>query len=408
MNHASFSRRAILVLVAAAVILFCLSVILEANTEVNLSSGQKSGTNAFSTSAIGHAGLYDVLRRLDRPVKRSVGNVMEMVGYYGVLVMAEPDYFRVEATDGDKLMSASSVLLVLPKWNGVPDAGYTAWISDADLKTLPEAERILNLVDGVGTVFRSKWPQRWEENLLDIEPTGAGPLQLIESENMRPLVSTADGILLGEVSDEEDRLVWVLSDPDIMSNAGIALGDNLEFMVTLLDGLSQYDADDDYNYPIVFDETVHGFQQSNFSPLRLLFRFPMILVTLLVCLTAAVFFLAGSARFGATAKVKPPLDFGKAGLIRNSARLLDYSGHHAEPLSRYIVMTVRTTGQQLHAPVGLDDDALAAWLDKIAKARGIPPDCARILAATKQEKNATTLYHYAHDIYRWKNEMIGE
>lgn len=413
MKHASFSRRAILALVAAAMILFCLSVVLEANTDVNLSSGQKSGPNAFSTSAIGHAGLYDVLRRLDRPVKRSIGNVLEMVGYYGVLVMAEPELNRFEATDGDKLMSASTVLLVLPKWRGVPDAGYRAWISDADLKSVQTAEQTLNLVDGVGTVFRDEWPKSWDHNLLGIEPTGAGLVQLIKSDNIEPLVGNDDGILLGAVIDDDGGMIWVLSDPDIMSNAGIALGDNLDFMVKLFDDLSQYDVDDDYNYPIVFDETVHGFQQSNFSPLRLLFRFPMILVTILVCLAAVVFFLAGSARFGAARKAKQMLDFGKAGLIRNSARLLDYSGHHAEPMWRYIVMTIRTTGHALHAPTGLDDEALATWLDKIAKARGLPANCLAILSSAKQNsqqgtKNPGRLYQCVHDIHRWQNEMIAQ
>jgi hypothetical protein len=413
MKHASFSRRAILLLVAAAMVLFCLSVVLEANTDVNLSSGEKSGPNAFSTSAIGHAGIYDVLRRLDRPVKRSIGNVLEMVGYYGVLVMVEPDLFRIEARDGDKLMSASTVLVVLPKWRGVPDAGYKAWISDADLKSVAVAEQTLNLVDGVGTVFRGDWPKRWEHNLLEVEPTGAGVVQLIKSENLSPLVGNDDGILLGAVIDDDDRMIWVLSDPDVMSNAGIALGDNLDFMVGLFDSISQYDAEDSYNYPIVFDETVHGFQQSNFSPLRLLFRFPMIVVTILVCLAAVVFFLAGASRFGAAKKAKPPLDFGKAGLIQNSARLLDYSGHHAESMWRYIVMTIRTTGQSLHAPTGLDEDALAAWLDRIARARGLPANCSDILRIARQHsrdgaKNPGKLYQCVHDIHRWQDGMIAQ
>ena len=82
-------------------------------------------------------------------------------------------------------------------------------------------------------------------------------------------------------------------------------------------------------------------------------------------------FLAGAGRFGAPLAPGRAPDFGKARLIANGARLLDYAGHHDEVLRRYARRTVRAAARALHAPPGLEAEALTAWLDRVGAARAI-------------------------------------
>jgi hypothetical protein len=115
-----------------------------------------------------------------------------------------------------------------------------------------------------------------------------------------------------------------------------------------------------------------------------------------------------------------PLDFGKGKLIDNSARLLDYAGHHAALLTRYVRMTVHLAARGLHAPPGLDETALAAWLDRVGKARGTAGSCLDILnnldrpssgkrrnaAENRDSGRVAGLFASALAIYNWKGEIL--
>lgn len=408
-----FSRKTLVIFIASAAILFALSILLHAYDTSPVStgggqSGSRYGANSYSVSAVGHAGLYDMLRRLDIPVVRGTGNTLATVGTNGVLVAAEPDLAHFDDEDGVKLLRAQRVLLVLPKWRAIQDAGRPAWISEKWPASLQSARQTLALLDGRGDVLRTEWPAEWTVNSIGAAPTGDGVVQLVRSANLRSLVGTDEGMLLGEMR-IRGRSVFVLADPDVMANSGIVKGDNAAFMVQVVETLRK--SGHDANGPVVFDETLHGFAQAEGSLVQLAFRFPFVLVIALLAAGAGVLLLAASGRFGAPRPVKPPLDFGKAGLLDNSARLLDYSGHHAVVLKNFIRMTVLSAAGSLHAPSGKTEEELAAWLDRIGKARGVTLSCAEILHTTatiktSNDRSIARLFQYAGDIYRWKGEIL--
>lgn len=412
MRKALFSPSAILLLIASGVALFALSVLLHAYDTEPLSTGRKSTPGSYSVSAIGHAGFYDVLKRMKRPVSRSVGNTRSMVGANGTLIVAEPELHRVDSEDGLTLMGVPRLLLVLPKRTGVEDAGNPDWISKADFVSVGTALQTLRLVDGGGEVIRTDWPSEWRVNGIGVTPTGPdGTLQLVRSTSMRTIVGGPGGILLGEIIDG-NRRIWVLADPDVMANHGLGKGDNAAFMVALVDNLHGL-GNNDPGALIVFDETLHGFQESEGTPVKLLFRFPFVIITVLVCCGAVLLALAGSSRFGPPLRSESMRDYGKAQLIDNGARLLDYAGHHAIMLKRYVRMSVRAVAQALHAPPGLDERALAAWLDRIGKARGVKGSCTEILhkiagAAPDDasDANLARLFECAREVHRWKGEIL--
>ena len=423
MKSIPFSRSAVLLLIAAGVALFALSILLHAYDDTPSRHGEHSGYGSYSVSAIGCAGFYDLLRRLDRPVSRSSGNTLYQVGSEGTLILAEPEMRFIDNVDGLKAIYAPRLLLVLPKWRGVKDDGRPAWVSSVAPVSLGQAQQILGLVVSQGSVLRVEWPGTptssesaaspasplsWTHNELGVTPTGTGVVQLVRSARIRPIVGTDDAMLLGEVIGGDTR-IWVLSDPDVMANHGLGKGGNAAFMLALVDALRSSKKGGPAG-AVVFDETVHGYRQAQGSPVQLLFRFPVVVFTLLLC-AAAILLLSGARRFGAPREARPALDFGKKQLIDNSARLLDYAGHHAAIVIRYIRMMLHSTARALHAPPGLDGAQLAAWLDRIGEARGVSKSCSSLLRETAEldvsdPKKLPRLFAIAWDIYRWKGEIL--
>jgi len=255
----------------------------------------------------------------------------------------------------------------------------------------------------------------WQTNSIGISPTLSGVVQLIQSEEIKPLVGCQDGILLGEI-EISGRQIWVLSDPDVLSNHGIVRGDNAAFMLTVIDTLRRWN-NSDPDALIVFDGVLHGFQEQQASPLALLFGFPFVIVTILTCIAALLLVLSGMSRFGAPLVSKPALDFGKANLIGNGARLLDYAGHHSEVLVRYIGMTLHYVASALRAP----DENMAAseWLDRVGRSRGVKTSCANFFRiyqdgqknfkskpSTPSPRELNELFENAKKIYDWKQEIL--
>ena len=180
-----------------------------------------------------------------------------------------------------------------------------------------------------------------------------------------PIVATDAGTLVGEIRDGNRRIL-ILSDPDPIENHAIAVEASMRAFVVALLGALRRDG------RIVFDETVHGLAGAAASPLNLLFRFPYIVVTFQLLVALGLLFLAATTRFGAEEPLPPPIGFGKAGLIENSAALLDRAAHRADILRRYLKMMLRETGRRLRAPADLDESALAQWLDRLGATRDCP------------------------------------
>src|SRR5262245_33075089 len=85
----TFSRKLLLGWIAGGVVIFVVSMYLMGSKEQE--GPDNTGTSTFSRSAIGHAGIFDVLQRLDIPVIKSSSDSQERLGRGGVLVLAEPN-----------------------------------------------------------------------------------------------------------------------------------------------------------------------------------------------------------------------------------------------------------------------------------------------------------------------------
>ena len=89
---------------------------------------------------------------------------------------------------------------------------------------------------------------KWTTNTLGPAPSLAAPAQLVRGRGLRPIVASDKACWSAEIS-ERDRSIWVLSDPDVISNHGLAREGNAALAVALIKRLLGP------NGSVVFDET---------------------------------------------------------------------------------------------------------------------------------------------------------
>lgn len=387
--------------VAAAVVFSSSLVAMMGRDEDGAERPDEAGPSTYSRSAIGHAGYLRLLRKLgiratasqaDSPLKTNDG---------GVLVVAEP---RADA-DGlartkALLGQGGDVLLVLPKRAGVPLAANPGWLGAARLLDLAAVDRVMALVDEAALVVRPSAPPAWPIQDLRATPTLPSP-QLVVSRQLEPMIGGPDGMLVGEAEIDDLRVV-VLSDPDVIANHGLALGDNAALAVQILDLLREPAGN------VVFDETIHGYVERPVHPLVLLLQFPTLLLALQGVLALGLLAWSAAGRFGAPEPLPRALPLGSATLIETGAELLDRPAHHRLMARRYLDLTLAELAARLHAPPGLGGAALAAWLDRVAGARGVAPGAAALelrLAAAGDDPAA--LVGVAGAAFAWKQEILG-
>ena len=413
MSRPLLSPPAVVILISAGVFMLALSVALpDRPPGAAAAGGDRAGANTYSVSALGQAGFYDLLKRLGRPVGRGLEDSVAQAGPEGVVILAEPDLGRLWTTpEGRRLLEAPRLLLALPKRGGRTESARRGWISQAWLLPQAQADLLLRWADKSGATLRAPWPETWTINELGPAPTPADSegVQLMRPGRLRPVVACPEGILVGEMRIGE-RTVWVLADPDPLANHGLVKGGNAAFMLALVDRLRR-----NQGAPLVFDETAHGFRRLDGSLLGLMFKFPFVLVVLLAAFAAALAAWAGSARFGALRRPRPVLDFGKAGLIANGARLLNYAGRQKEILRLHARLTLRSAALALGAPQGMDEMSLAAWLDRHGRLKDPRLSLSgqalwrQTLAAGEggADENLARLLTAVRQLHFWKEELLN-
>jgi hypothetical protein len=396
-----FSRKLMLGWIAGAVVIFAASLYLMGSKEYE--GPESAGASTYSRSAIGHAGIFDVLQRLDIPVVKSLSNSMEQVGAGGVLVLAEPRA-SLRQDDLTSKLKAERVLLVLPKWFGLPSDNHPGWVRQVAGRSTLDASSVVSLVASRMEVAREYGPVLWTTNELDLRPDVVKPTQLMRGTGLRPVIAGDQGMLVGELV-ERNRRVLVLSDPDVIANHGLAREGNAALAVALIKRLRGA------NGTVVFDETIHGYTAPAENPFALMFRFPFAIATVQGLIAVGLLLWATMARFGAPQSVPPPLSAGRAGLLQNMAMLIEFTGHEQVMIRRYVEETLRHVARQLHAPRALAGDALLAWLKRVGGARGVSVDCASLLQQARElgaagRRDQASLVRLARETHRWQGEML--
>ncbi|MGE0121147.1 MAG: DUF4350 domain-containing protein [Dongiaceae bacterium] len=396
-----FAQRTVVWLLAVGSLSFVCAMVLILFGEDLLPTSTVEA-NAYSESAIGHKAFVETLQRLGIPVLVSRSDSLMKAGPRDLLVVAEPPPEKAEDEYLLGLLDADRVLLVLPKWRAMADLTNRRWAGQVVRTPASAAEEVLRIVVPGARTKALEGDLEWSTNRFGGNAVLARP-QLMESDRLTPVIDGGSGLLLGEVEGSGGR-VWVLSDPDLISNHGLHRGDNARVAVGMIQALLPRDG------TVIVDEVIHGFRRDP-SVWRALFEFPIIVITVNALAAAIVLIWVAAGRFGSPAPVEPPLKAGKATLIGNAADLLRFGGHAGEMLGRYLAVTFGDVARRVHAPAQIADAALDQWLDRIGKARRAQAAAATLrreaeLAVGRGRADERRLLHVARDLYRWKQEML--
>jgi len=397
-EYQPYSARTVYWLIAVGVLSFAAAAYFMIYAESDVGAAK---ANAFSYSAIGHRGLVETLRELDVPVLVSRADSAAKAGDSALLVIAEPRRRSwYDETIGAE-QRAETVLLVLPKWDGFREPSHPYWLKVAGMLPPEYVESVLQRVVPDAAIERAA-PSSWHTGRFGVSPTIEFP-QFIKSDVLDPVISSDRGQLLGVIQ-RRGQTVWVLSDPDILSNHGLLKGENGVLAVRLLEALRPFDG------AVILDETIHGYWQPP-SLWRTLFQVPFVIPVILAAAAIVVVAWAATARFGSPLPARPALVPGKTALIDNTASLLRFGGHGSAIVKRYADVTLRDVAHRLNAPRRLQGPDLVSWIDRIGEARGATRQFRELqeradLLEGSPRGDAPRLARLARRLYQWKREVI--
>ncbi|MDR1488039.1 MAG: hypothetical protein LBT62_08640 [Deltaproteobacteria bacterium] len=402
--NAKFSIPAILIVLLGGVFAYMLTLLLQSRGFFSPSHdyGDDIGASTYSVSCVGYAGLYEILSKSGPGAVRLLLNEPHQNSPEDLYVLTSSMPAAASATDAD------NALLILPKWLYLPNMSKRKWVIDQSLMNEDLVNELALFVTGEFLdVRRSPQPESFEMSAaLPSAPTPPLPeVQLMNHPDVKPIIYTEQGVLFGLLSVEGQNF-YILSDPDLANNLGLSKGDNPRFIVDIIEYVYE---DSGAGGPIIFSEPFFPYvdKKPSSAVVPSMLRFPMIIVTILVAVSAILLLLACWRRFGGLDLEPSSVDFGKAKLIENSARLLARSGHMEPIVDGYVELTIRSAAKSLHAPRTLDRRQSIDWLANASASKGAR-DLRRILSevsSAKLEKSPVNLLKCALTIHKWKEEI---
>lgn len=401
---AIFSPRQLIGWALAALATFALTFWLMATGHGGGGGVEAIGPSAFSRSAIGYSALADLLRRLDVPIEKSRDAGVITHHANDLVVIAEPRNSAELEAGRARLISGRDTLYILPKWIGLEDPAHPGWLEKAAPLSVESANWVFKIIDIDATALRVDKMPTLPPTVLDVTPTIDGSVQLVASKILQPIIGTADGMLLGHATIRH-REIWVLSDPDVLSNFGLSQGDNAVLAKLLFDMMRHETG------AVIFDETVHGFTAPTVGALKLFVTWPYVIGTLQGLLAIGLLAWATMGRFGRPQPLAGPLTAGKVGLVANAARLITFAGHQDVMARRYVETVVQFVGRRLHAPAALSFPELIDWLANAAAARRVTVDTKSAIetafsAASHPQHDAREYLLAIKALHVWKQELL--
>lgn len=404
-----FSPVTVALMLAVGVLGFIGTVVLGAYAP-DLRSGRNGGAHALSNAATGYAGLVKLLEKTGRS-PRVIRDEARFVQPELVVLTPERGATPIDGATGPR--ENKLTLMVLPKWSTAPDKERSGWVRVTGVLPFWEPEGVMaprtrltvRRRPGKGVTLRAAPGLPGEIRLA-----APRPIQVItafkprvekredgstyEVDRLEPLITDGrGGIVLGRFT---DRPFFVLADPDLLSNHGVADLERARAAVVLLDHIAGGRADG-----IAFDVTLNGLGRGR-SVLRLFFEPPLLAMTLAI---AAALVLAGwqaFARFGAPATPERAVAFGKRALLDNTAALVRKARREAALGGRY-ADAIRVRARELFGvPAALEGTQADAYLDRINNG----PRFSALASEVEAARDRAALLDAARRLHGWMGDRI--
>lgn len=387
-----FSGRIVFVLLAVGILSFAAVMALVAWSP-ELTRRDRPGATPYSRSATGYAGFIDMLEATGQPARVSRIPSSVTVGDGRLLVLTLP--LRGRTFDLDEV--AAPALIVLPKWTFIGDPARRAFELHTRLADRSAVNGMLGLVAEDAAVKRLQRPGQIDTPFGAARPDFDAKMQVIESDALEEIAGVPGGQLISKIPDRE---IYILSDPDLLNNFGLARAENARLALELVDYVSAGRA-----RPIIFDATLHGFQRSN-NLLKAMLDIPFLGATLIALAAAALVGWAASIRFGAPVRDAPAFAPGKQALADNSAGLIAMTRREARMAPGYLSLTRRALARELGLPKSLSEAETADLLDRMGTQAGLDQKWKQVGGGLAQAAaSRDDLRHKARALWRWRKEM---
>ena len=372
----------------------------------DLRSGHNGGAHAMSNAAVGFSGIVQLADATGRGA-RIVRN--EHLFDAEDLLVVTPDHGWDDLTSILSKRVSKPTLLVMPKWVTVPDPKHSGWVRVAAVVAEFDPAYLLS----PETLFKIRRVRSGGRPLVasaEFDPairfnaprvlqviTGQTPGKGAKKQPLVPLLTDGKGGMV--LARYGTGPLYILADPDILSNAGLKDPRQAAAALAMLDWLNSTGATS-----IGFDVTMNGLGHSQ-SPLKLAFTPPFLAMTLTL---AAVLLLVGWYAFGRFGPVRPrarAIALGKAVLVENSAKLIRRAGRETQLGGRYVQMIRERAVTTFGVPARLKDAALDAYLDRLSGREG--PRFSELARAAEATQDRAELVAAARALHHWQKEKKG-
>jgi hypothetical protein len=386
-------RPATIIIVALVGILAFVAMLVLGAYAPDLRSGRNGGTHALSNAATGFSGIVRLAGATGRnPLIARNEQMFETED----LVVLTPES---GATQMGRILSRRTTkptLVVMPKWITVPHPAHPGWVRAGGLRPEWDLDKTL-APDHPLKIERRPSSGRPLRTVLDYAPAelrfvAPGPLQTASGPRLQPILTDEAGRPV--LVKAGDGPLYLLTDPDLLSNRAMADRRQAAAALALLDFLNSTEAKS-----VVFDVTLHGLGRSR-SPLRLLFDPPFLAVTLAVAVALLLAGLQASTRFGPPRRAQRAIAFGKAALIDNAAALVRQARREAALGGRYAEMIREKAVTVFGVPARLRDGAITDYLDKLEGRRRF----SELAAAADEARSRDSVLAAAQALHRWQGE----
>ena len=390
----AFSPKVILALVLVGIVAFAGLAVLSAFAP-DLRSGQDGRAHALSRSAIGFAGAPILMKGLGHaPVVSRIrpSNLEE-----AAVILTPEGSEKAEALL--PFAEAGAVLIVMPKWIAAPDPirrGFVRKLGlvDGDYDELfaaySKATRIGAARGSARPVLRGAGPIGDTYRLGTVDR-----LQTVSGEGWVPVLVDGAGSMVVAYSRKHPH-VWLLADPDLLNNHGLASLDTARAGAAVLSTVS-----DDGEMPLIFDVTLNGYERGR-GIWRTMLEPPWLAATLIGVAAAALMGVHALARFGQPRRRERAFALGSRALVDNSADLVRMARREHELAPAYAALI-----RALVIRAGGGHTAEEHWLEHLAERRGATAP-GELAAEAEQAKTRDDLLEVARKLYDWRGEMTRE
>jgi len=397
-----FNPRLVFGLIVAGLAAFAALVLLLAFGGDSSRGGRSDGrAHVQSVAATGFKGLVDLVGNF-----RDV-HMIEAPEDFGVeqlvVVAIEPQSRPADLARLLERRHGRATMIILPKWLTVGEPMRPGWVRALGPGAGTNAGRILGQdIELPIVVHRHAGARALGQDFLEgFDMPVPQMTQVVAGKSLTPLLSLADGsgALVARIGDQPH---YIVADPDLLNNHGLANAETARSALELIDALNATDA-----RSVSFDLTVNrlaAVQRARPGLLRTALEPPFLVMSLGLVAAALLAGLHGAVRFGQAKRETRAIALGKAALVENSAGLIRLARREARLGAAYADVVRHEAARTASAPAWLTGEALDAYLDRLSRADG--PTFSALAARLAGARDRHELVAAARALFSWKKDII--